>query len=78
MRSERIVGQLGLTRALKRTCKLTDEELKKLRSIGGPKRVAEVMRMGHDTAAELLSPNGMVTAATIARVRARLAEVMVG
>ena len=58
--------------------KLTEEELKKLRSIGGPKRVAEVMRMGHDTATELLSPHGMVTAATLARVRAQLANLVVG
>lgn len=78
MRSERAYGHEGITRTSQRNQKLTIEERRKLWAMGGAAQVARALRLGHETARELMSPEGMVTAATIARVRAQLANLVVG
>lgn len=78
MRSERAYGHEGITRTSQRTEKLTIEERRKLWAMGGAAQVARTLRLGHETARELMSPEGMVTAATIDRVRAQLASLVVG
>lgn len=78
MRSERAYGHEGITRTSQRTEKLTIEERRKLWAMGGAAQVARTLRLGHETARELMSPQGMVTAATLARVRAQLADLVVG
>ena len=67
--------RIGLLRAPRPKASLAPDERAQLFALGTQRDVAAKMHTSNSTAAELMSPHGVASIKTIAKVRAMLAEM---